>query len=206
MAPLPSAGPDTDAHPVLTRGGETNAWAALALGVIREPGGSAATVHPTNAVDGETGAARDAVRQLIYRQVAWANALRIQLRQQAGPHRRDSDDFLHIATVRRLQAEQGDDEHMDALVERFSCHLGEGQQGRPGNVASALLRQQADQIAHWLSMLVDRPSNRHKDRPASAESRPSPTAGAHRHRRPRRHITGLPWRSPWPVWCVSRAR
>ncbi|MES2459357.1 MAG: bestrophin family ion channel, partial [Armatimonadota bacterium] len=127
-------------------------WAALVLSVVEARGNTAygmkaaTAVSAVSAVNSDTEAARDVVKQLIYRQIAWVNALRIQLRQQPGIHRRDPDDFLHIATVRRLQAEQGDEENMDALLERLSCQL-EGAHGQPGNVASALLRQQADQIA-----------------------------------------------------------
>lgn len=116
----------------------SRAWAALVLSVVQRP---------------EKGGmeARDvAVKQLVYRQIAWANALRIQLRQFPAPHRNTPDELLHISWLKH--ADIGDeldgDAQIDAILEYFaSTHGGAAPDLRPSNVAASLLRQQADQIA-----------------------------------------------------------
>jgi ion channel-forming bestrophin family protein len=113
----------------------SRAWAALVLGVVGRPLGER---------DPET--VRAEVRRLIYRQIAWVNALRIQLRQRPAPHRRDPLDLLHISWVRHQGVEDGLPQDIAPMVHKFAPADESGVLTH-SNVAAHLLREQADEIA-----------------------------------------------------------
>jgi ion channel-forming bestrophin family protein len=132
----------------------SRAWAALVLSVVQQ-----AKAEPD---DGEAGDGEaEARRVAVYRQIAWTNALRIQLRQFPAPHRNTADELLHISWLKHADIgdeldrdapiggdELDEDAQMDAMLEYFaSTHGSAASDPRPSNIAASLLRQQADQIA-----------------------------------------------------------
>lgn len=110
-------------------------WATQVLSIVGRPH----TDKPPEQV-------RAMVQELIYRQIAWANALRWQLRRQPVPHRkgsssRRSEEWVE-QTVPHPDYDSEFHEHLATLLPSAEAKYLEGK----GNVALHLLRNQADRI------------------------------------------------------------
>jgi putative membrane protein len=84
--------------------------------------------------------------KLLYQQMAWINALRVQLRKTPAIHRTRREDLLHIAWVKHANAGDGlaDEADTDAVLAHFYCEPMDTSLAKRSNVAAHLLVRQAD--------------------------------------------------------------
>jgi putative membrane protein len=84
--------------------------------------------------------------ELLYRQMAWMNTLRVQLRKSPAIHRKRREDLLHIAWVKHVHSADGlaDEADTDAVLAHFSCGFENDSLPRKSNIAAHLLVHQAD--------------------------------------------------------------
>ncbi|MBC8102944.1 MAG: hypothetical protein H7Z41_10195 [Cytophagales bacterium] len=83
---------------------------------------------------------------LLYRQMAWINALRVQLRKTPAIHRKRRDELQHIDWVKHVHAGDGlaDEADTDAVLAHFSCDRERTLLAGKSNIAAHLLVRQAE--------------------------------------------------------------
>ncbi|MES2465371.1 MAG: bestrophin family ion channel [Armatimonadota bacterium] len=86
--------------------------------------------------------------ELLYRQMAWMNALRVQLRKTPALHRKRREDLLHIDWVKHVHSGDGlaDEADTDAVLAHFSCSPERRLLAGKSNIAAHLLVRQAETL------------------------------------------------------------
>jgi ion channel-forming bestrophin family protein len=114
---------------------QSRGFAAQVLATIRAP-------QPTN--NGET--LPDIQRELLYRQIAWVNVLRLQLRRRIAWMYDEKKPVHHLEVVGHLQNNKTFEEEISAVLQQFTSAQEYAELKDKSNIANHLLRRQAQRI------------------------------------------------------------